>query len=169
MSRNEFDLRRAIRSPLLAGLYDYWASRRGAAAAPSRGDIDPLEMQTWLGNLLLIDCLPADDFRYRLYGTQFVREFGKEMTGRSISELPDAQQTAIRAEYKAARDAARPLHRIYTAEFDLAALIRPRPDARKRATWERLILPLIDEVGAVNMLLVGAYQIETEAAASPAP
>lgn len=153
-----------LKHPKLARLLDYWLERRNGAPLPRRTDIDPLDMKEWLGNLLLMDCADGGDWRYRLYGSEFVQEFGREMTGHLISELPGEQQRLIQAEYERARASGWPSSRVYTAEFDIATLIRRPGDGTKWVTWERLILPLAGPDGAVQMLLVGAYALKFEEA-----
>lgn len=71
--------RRTISSPHTA-LYRYWADCRGARVMPARADLDPLAMKSFLPHLMLFDVL-GDRFRYRLVGTQVVRDFGRDTTG----------------------------------------------------------------------------------------
>lgn len=147
-----------LRHPKLSGLLAYWTGKRTGETLPSRSDIDPLEMAEWLGNLVLIDVLPDGDFRYRLYGSNFVVKFGKEMTGHSISELEPAQQAVIREEYDRARLSRSPTVRRYTADFEVATLVAGY-DGEEHATWERLVLPLASDGVTVDMLLIGAYKL----------
>jgi hypothetical protein len=147
-----------LHHPKLVGLLAYWTSKRKGTTLPSRGDIDPLEMGEWLGDLVLIDVLPDGDFRYRLYGSNFVVKFGKEMTGHSISELAPAQQAVIREEYDRARRERAPTARLYTADFEVGTLVT-RHEGAEHATWERLVLPLASDGETVDMLLIGAYKI----------
>lgn len=143
----------------LVALYDYWSSKRGGRAMPTRADIDPVEMGRWLGNLLLIDVTAEGRFIYRLYGTGFVDSFGIDMTGRTVDELPQDQQERVRVDYEAVRNSRLPRARLYTAVFQRPrAGIRPQPEAQV-TTWERLVLPLGGEDGTVTMLLVGAYPL----------
>ena len=46
---------RAIDAPLLAELYAYWTAKRGARFAPSRAEIDPVEIPRLLPHLMLVD------------------------------------------------------------------------------------------------------------------
>lgn len=146
--------------PRLLGLLSYWQSKHDGAKLPGRASIDPLEMSEWLGNLILIDVTPDGDYRYRLYGSEFVVEFGREMTGHSISELPQEQQVLIHAEYEYASRTLKPAVRVYTAEFDAGTMFGRTDGSTKRATWERLILPLASDGSSVDMLLVGAYELD---------
>jgi hypothetical protein len=164
MSNDLAPLRPDLTDPRLAALYAYWDGKRAGRAMPVRGDIDPLEMRPWLGNLLLIDALPDGRFVYRLYGTRFVDSFGLDMTGRSVDELPADQRDRVRSDYEAVRSTAQPRARLYTALFDSSPSgLRPATATTIRApqvvTWERLVLPLGDSAQTVAMLLVGAYPL----------
>ena len=148
----------------LDALYDYWDRKRGSRPMPTRADLDPVEMQPWLGNLLLIDVTDGNGFVYRLYGTAFVDSFGIDMTGHSVDELPAEQRERVRADYEAVRVTGRPRARLYTALFEATSSgLRPPPKSAVRAaqvvTWERLVLPLAGAADKVAMLLVGAYPL----------
>ena len=149
-------MRPEITDPKLIALYDYWDGKRRDRPFPARADLDPLEMKPWLGNLLLIH-RSADRYQYRLYGTQFVAQFGVELTGHSVDELPDDHARMLRDEYAAVCREGLPRARRYTAMFDLFAA-NVRQPGQTRMTWERLVLPLsLDAPDQVGLLLVGAY------------
>jgi hypothetical protein len=148
-----------LSDPRLVALYGYWEAKRAGRSMPTRADIDPLEMKPWLGNLLLIDVIDEGRFTYRLYGTGFVNSFGRDMTGRSVDELPPEQQERVRADYQSVCASRQPRARLYTAAFEV-----PDPGVSSRqqtevVTWERLVLPLSDGNAEVTMLLVGAYPL----------
>ena len=150
-----------IRHSKLQRLLAYWRAKSWGSRLPARADIDPLEMTPWLGHLLLIEPDPIGDYRYRLYGTEFVEAFGRDMTGRTLASLPQQQHRLLAAEYGEARIRRAPLTRVYTADF-------PDPNNThrlRRASWERLVLPLASDGANVDMLLVGAYPLDE--AASP--
>lgn len=75
----------------LAMLHYYWEFKRGDRPAPSRADIDPVEMKDFLSNTMLIDVVhsPESDmrFRMRLTGTHIVYALGFEFTGKFMDEL----------------------------------------------------------------------------------
>jgi hypothetical protein len=55
---------------------------------PSRAQIDPLELTGHLGSLLLAEPLPSRlDVRFRLVGTNIVDAYGRDATGRLLSEV----------------------------------------------------------------------------------
>ncbi len=152
----------SLSHPKLHRLHAYWRARAPEPALPSRAAIDPLEMKEWLGNLLLIDVDEGGGFRYRLYGTQFVAEFGCEMTGRPIDVLPPEYRDLLRHEYETARATRSPTARRYTARFDWL-LPDGEPHGTRLVTWERLVLPLARDGHTVDMLLVGAYPLDAPA------
>ena len=119
-----------------------------------------------IGNLALIEVGEDREYRYRLYGTNFVFRFGVEMTGRTVEDLPPEQSAAIREDYDAVVDSVRPLSRRYTSRFDIIDLHR-RLDSQRLETWERLVLPLANGGDAVAMLMVAAYHLATETPPDP--
>jgi hypothetical protein len=146
--------------PKLAELYAFWRARRGERPYPDRADLDPVDMRAWLGHLMLVEYAETR-WTYRLYGTYFVETFRREMTGKSIDELPDEQARLLREEYDRVRNGAAPVFRTYSALFEFGTL-----DGRKSwqldQTWERISLPLSDRAkgdDAVRLVLVGAYLI----------
>lgn len=157
-------LRPALTDARLAALYAYWEGKCGGRGMPKRSDIDPVEMRQWLGNILLIDVSAEGKFVYRLYGTRFVDNFGRDMTGRSVDELPVEQQERVRGDYEAVCGSRQPKARLYTASFEVPQRGTMQRGAMQRSeaqvvTWERLVLPLSDGNERVEMLLVAAYPL----------
>lgn len=77
-----------INHPKLVGLYDYWLSKRGGRAMPSRADIEPTELRGLLPHVFLIDVLePGKTYRYRLVGTAVEEAVGVSLTGKLLSEV----------------------------------------------------------------------------------
>jgi hypothetical protein len=69
-------------------LYSYWASSREGSRLPARGDIHPRHFKRLLPTVSLIE-VERDplDFRVRLAGTGLYGVYGREITGRSFSEI----------------------------------------------------------------------------------
>lgn len=153
----------SLRPPLtdsrLGALFAYWDGKRGGRAMPRRSDIDPIEMRQWLGNLLLIDVTVEGRFVYRLYGTRFVDNFGRDMTGRSVDDLPADQQERVRTDYEAVCASLQPRARLYTASFEVPQRGTMQRSEAQVVTWERLVMPLSDGGERVEMLLVAAYPL----------
>ena len=73
-------------------LLDYLLAKRGARAFPARCDIDPVELPPrMLPNIAIVsvesDGNEDDRFSYRLVGTNVVRHFGADVTGRSFEDI----------------------------------------------------------------------------------
>lgn len=76
-----------IREPLLRDLKALWQQKRGDRPAPSRADFEMTDLRPFLGNLFLFDVLKgAEDFRFRLLGSNLTERFGRDSTGRIFSE-----------------------------------------------------------------------------------
>jgi len=69
-------------------LFAYWSSLRVDAPVPPRRRLDPNDMKRLLPTVSLIEALPgAGDYRVRLAGTGLYNVYGREITGRSFSEI----------------------------------------------------------------------------------
>src|SRR3546814_128515 len=74
--------------PRSAEMYRYWDKKRGNRAMPSRGDIDPSEIKSFLPGIIIVDVLTIEPpaFVYRLVGTREVDARGCDPTGRLVGE-----------------------------------------------------------------------------------
>lgn len=79
----------------MARLAAYWQVRRGSREMPARADIDPLEMGFALGALVLFDVEGEGQYRYRVYGSNFVDQFRRELTGLSLDGHPEKSQIPL--------------------------------------------------------------------------
>jgi len=138
---------RKLNCSILQAVYDYWATKRGARFAPTRSDIEPGEIQSLLAHVILIDVIGRPPrFRYRLVGTAFASEYGREITGKFVDEI----DLSDRKEF-------------ILADYD--GVVRTRAPSFSR--WEfrksdgrhmlcrRVLLPLSNDGDAVNMLFGG--------------
>jgi PAS domain len=135
----------------LDAIFRYWASKRNGRTMPSRADIDPLELRSYLPQLVLLD-VEGDPprFRYRLVGTEVTRVrrglSNSDPTGRFVDEVTHHQGTgAVLAHYR--RVVA---ERIPSTD---AGIYPPSPE-RPWLRFSRLVLPLSADDVTVNMLLV---------------
>ena len=72
-------------------LFGYWASLRRGARLPARLQIDPRDIKRLLPTVSLIDVVHAPlDFRMRLAGTALYGVYGREITGKGLSEIYSA-------------------------------------------------------------------------------
>lgn len=133
--------------PQLRFLLTYWRGLRDEAGRVDAGVVDALDMRPALGYIMLLDVLDGGaDFHYRLYGSIIARHSSFDMTGRCLSTLRADQGVGafFRIVYRAALARPEP---IYTEHA-------PPPSIRVKL-WYRLILPLVDDGGAVRRFLVG--------------
>jgi hypothetical protein len=69
-------------------LFAYWSSLRVDAPVPPRRRLDPNDMKRLLPTVSLIEApRGASDYRVRLAGTGLYNVYGREITGRSFSEI----------------------------------------------------------------------------------
>jgi hypothetical protein len=138
----------ALANPTLAFLRSYWESKRNGRAMPSRADIDPLEMKEHLGWLILADVLANyEDFRFRLVGTRVTDYFGRDITGKRLSEAyagfgPAALKMALAVYRKVARD------RIVLRTFGNTGWL-----GEDFLDFEQLFLPLSEDGVRANMVM----------------
>ena len=72
-------------------IYSYWAGLRRGPRLPGRGDIRPTDMKRLLPTVSLIDVRREPlDFHIRLAGTGLYGVYGREITGRSLSDVYNA-------------------------------------------------------------------------------
>lgn len=72
----------------LRRLYEYWNAKRGDRPAPTRRDIDPVEIPDLLGfvNIYEVQDEPRD-YKVRLNGSEIAEMLGQEITGRYCSTV----------------------------------------------------------------------------------
>ena len=77
-------------NPRFLELKAYWELKRGARPMPTRAMIDPLDLKAHLGWLILAEMLPdGSDMRWRLIGSNIVDAYGRDSTGKRLSEIGD--------------------------------------------------------------------------------
>jgi len=69
-------------------LYSYWASLRKGSHLPARADVHPRDFKRLLPTVSLIEVQHDPlDFRVRLAGTGLYGVYGREITGRSLTDI----------------------------------------------------------------------------------
>ena len=68
-------------------LYAYWADLRRDGRLPSRADIRPSDIKSFLPMLSLTEVAGENRFRIRLAGTGLFGVYGTEITGRTLPEI----------------------------------------------------------------------------------
>lgn len=80
-------------------LWDYYHSVSQADRLPARSDIDPADIVSLLSRVVLIDVITLGGkslFKFRLVGTQAIREWGQDPTDKYLDELPFKSDTLSR-------------------------------------------------------------------------
>ena len=133
----------------LKALYQYWLSKCADGVPPTRADLDPLDIPQLLRFIYLVDVEREGGrprYRFRLIGTYVVHMSGRDATGMYL-DSPDygPERSSIIPSYS-----------------DVVSKKKPRYDQRYVPDYKegyrhygRLVLPLVDRNGQVNMLLCG--------------
>ncbi len=136
--------------PTLTFLHDYWNTKRGARAMPSRSDIAPSELRQHLNWVFLADVLPEmTDFRYRLVGGLVEEYFGTSGANSTLREVfarfgEGTVKTTLFIYRKAA-----------SGQVPVRLIGQSKWDGRDLEAFETVYLPLSDDGQTTNMLLSG--------------
>lgn len=140
----------------LRTLHALWDSRRGGRAMPALGAFGIDELKPWLSETHLVAVHP-DGLRFAVFASGPASRYGREMTGRYVSDLePETLATETERSYRAAAESRAPA-------FCAGST---RPFRGKARTWSRLILPLSDDGLTVDHLLVAIRDDGAEAGAN---
>ena len=126
-------------------LYRYWETKRGSARkAPTRRDLDPLEIVKLLPNVALVEPEP-DGYRWRLMGTAIATDFGRDLTGKRFGEYVDSSEFVknMTKGFDVALELATPIFDESLFETDFGSV----------HAVSRLILPLIGAEGSRSMVI----------------
>jgi len=140
----------AIANPHIRALYDLWNAKRGTRQAPPRSDFSFEDLRPWFGHLMLLDCIGGDEYRYRLYGTELVRLFGFDLTGKLVGDAASQIGDKPLDEYRQVVRIGAP-----------AYVSRISPSAREYLQVDKLALPLM-EGGRVTKILGAIYLSDSE-------
>ena len=132
--------------------YGYWAERCRDGQLPSRADLDPTEIPSVLGSMLLLDVerSPSGDlrFRIRLFGSAHVEFNQADFTGQYIDEiLSPGDVDAVLDVYREMVETGEP--HFWQSHVRMAG--------REHRYYERLMLPLASDGKTVDML-VGVFE-----------
>ena len=137
-----------MRDPRLLELYTYWRRVAGERPLPRRKDLDPAAIPRLLPHVMLVDAPPDGRYRYRLIGTENVREHGFDATGRYLDEVvpgPEYKTHVLELYDRCVRER-RPL---YSESLFLSLAGR-----RAQRHLKVLFMPLSEDGDTVNMVLV---------------
>jgi hypothetical protein len=123
---------------------DYWFEKRAGRLAPTRADIDPIDIGPILPQVMLVDVSTDPvDFRFRLAGTGLFKIHGAELTNKRALDLEPPAYGAL-------------IHRLYCDALARRAPIVHRlliECETRRCAYLRIILPLSEDGEAINRLL----------------
>jgi hypothetical protein len=129
-------------------LFDYWKSKQHAdGRPPSRRDLDPIvDIPHLAGNLILFDVRP-DGYRYRLIGSANTIRWGEDLTGKMLGSglRPPRVVPGWRAVYDMVSQDRKP------------RIVISRMKAGDQTKHILVVMPLSDDAGAIDCLLVGVF------------
>lgn len=138
-----------ILSPRLQRIFHDWEEWRRDRELPSRADFSPLDLGYILGNLSLIDVAYNPlRFTYRLHASNLTQRMNKEMTHKSIDDLP-APDHARRVRKHFTEVVERRVPIVYRRSGDDAVL----PKDQTLPDCEVLVLPLSSDGKLIDMLM----------------
>ena len=78
--------------PRIREIYDYWNGKRGKRPMPSRADIEPLDLPSFLPGIVMVDIgYEPYTLTYRLVGTREAEARGHNPTGKSVFDNWDGR------------------------------------------------------------------------------
>lgn len=135
-------------------LLGYWLANRSGAEIMPRHKVDPVELRTLLGNLMLLEASPDGlDFKYRVYGTVIADQVQRDWTGWSVGRMTAIVGSKLGVFYRAIYAASALLRRPIFTEHSSPASI-------SAARWQRLIVPLSDADGKCCFFLATNYPVK---------
>jgi hypothetical protein len=140
-------------------LFDYWLQSAGVRPMPARADFDPLKVPELLPNLGLIDLRQGlDRGLFRLAGTRLRDVYGREITGRRLS---DVFSGACEAYWRGVHT------RVATEAMPAHGVVRGPAEGREHVVLYWLRLPLSDDGGRVDRILCLDVAGQGDAARTP--
>jgi hypothetical protein len=145
-----------LKSPVNVASLAYWKALRGARSMPSRSDLTPADMLSFLPNVILVDVLSDPlDFKYRLVGTKVtLKMLHTDNTGKTMRELEFKGQGP---ESKIFSNCAK----VIETQYPLAGKTPYVGKNSKFKATEDIIMPLSEDGNIVNMLFVTCEFIDS--------
>lgn len=140
------EILKVVSDPALRDLLAYWMAIHPRTVLPSRGHFDPVDVPRALPNIVLTE-VERDPYRFRvrLMGTEVVRAFGRDFTGRLLDDVIPDFETSFGC-----------LHRIEVAETGMPNYRHGHSSMAFRldfAPIERIHLPLASDGATVDVIL----------------
>jgi hypothetical protein len=128
--------------------YDYWLAKSAGRATPRRADLDPADILKLLPHVMLVEVHDSVRYRYRLIGTENVREHGFDATGRWLDEVlpgPEYRAHVLRLYDQCARE-----RRAVYSESLFYSTVGFKPQRHTKV----LFMPLSEDGETVNLVFV---------------
>lgn len=96
--RNRNDWKTSMQTKAATALYDYWTRQRGERTVPLRSTIEPADIAPILPDIFILESGRMHASRFRLAGTRFCAQFGRELKGMDFDALfaPDQRSRVAR-------------------------------------------------------------------------
>ncbi len=143
-----------IIDPRLGDMLAYWKAKRQGGQLPGRADVSPAELVSHLPRLALLNVTgegrDAASFNVRLSGTGIDDLLGHDHRGQRLDELlPGTPAKLVAAALTA----------LVTHKRPMRFFAQARLPGNPQAAVEGIALPLVDEQGNVNMVLLETVSI----------
>jgi hypothetical protein len=132
--------------PKLIALLALWSGKCAGEKPPARHQFPVAELRPWLGHLALLE-RRADDFLFRLCGTDLISRFGGEATGRMLHTCR-TPHASLRAALARSCETGAPVPSVAVVDWNGECV-----------SWSEIVLPLSDGE-RVSRLFVGSYPLQ---------
>jgi len=140
---------RSLLPPDLTQFLDLWEAKRRGRAMPARADFTVEELQPWLSRLHLVRVEGENgaDGRYVVFSTASAERYGREMTGKLISQFePIEMAERALADHRALLQSRAPVFNLVNDTFGPVLM-----------HWCRLAVPLSDDGIKIDRYLVALH------------
>lgn len=152
-----------LQDPILRRVLAVWEAAAASEAGwrvPSRSAVDPIQLGRALPHVWLCEREAGGRFRYRLAGERINEIYKGSLAGRYLDEIiPEPGITIVRRRYREVLD--------LPAVTRTAGLVYPRN--QRVLVGERLILPLVSDLGGGDLVLGATVYGLAEPLQRPAP
>ena len=138
----------SIADPRLRAVGEYWHKKSAGRRMPQRADLDPVDIPKLLPHVMLIEVHAGGRYRYRLIGTENVREHGFDATGRYLDEVlpgPEYKRHVLRLYDECVLQC----RSVYSESLSYSSAGR-KPQRHTKV----LFMPLSDDGQTVNLVFV---------------
>lgn len=137
--------------PDLADFLALWNTKRGNRRFPSRADFTVTDLKPWFGRLNVM-AVEGDEARFLIFSEESVRHYGREMTGKLLSEFtPDGLAQAALADHRAfMASGGTPMTRVVSGPF-----------GDRYLRWTRLVVPLSSDGEKIDRYFVALNFVDT--------